>query len=133
MRYYLTFIYNCSFVNGIFPDDWKLARVSPIYKSGDKQECGNYWPISVWSVAAKVSEKLVSDQLNDCLRRENILTESKSGFRKRHSTASSLLTTTSSWLINMDSGLINGVFFLDLKKAFDSGQRQFCICIPECN
>ena len=38
---YLTYIYNCSLLSGIFPD-WKLAKVSPIYKSGNKQECGNY-------------------------------------------------------------------------------------------
>ena len=117
--HYLTLIYNCSLVTGIFPDDWKLARVSPIYKSGDKQQCGNYRPISVLSVAAKVFEKLVSDQLNDYLRRKSILTESQSGFTKGYSTASSLLTTTNSWLIYMDSGLIDGVLFLDLK-AFDT-------------
>ncbi len=84
--YYLTFIYNCSLATGIFPDDWKVARISPIYKSGDKQECGNYRPISVLSVAAKVFEKLMSDQLNGYLRKENILTKSQSGFRKGHST-----------------------------------------------
>ena len=33
---------------------------------------------------------------------------------------SSLLSTTNSWLLNMDSGLLNGVLFLDLKKAFDT-------------
>ena len=125
--YYLTFIYNCSLATGIFPDDWKVARISPIYKSGDKQECGNYRPISVLSVAAKVFEKLMSDQLNGYLRKENILTKSQSGFRKGHSTTSSLLSTTNSWLINMDSGLINGVLFLDLKKAFDTVDHQILI------
>ena len=62
---YLTHMYNCSLLSGIFPDEWKLARVSPIYKSGDKQECENYRPISVLSVAAKIFERLVCGQL-DC-------------------------------------------------------------------
>ena len=44
---YLTYIDNCSLSSGIFPDDWKKARVSPIFKAGDKDECGNYRPISV--------------------------------------------------------------------------------------
>ena len=117
---YLTHIYNCSLLSGIFPDGWKLARVSPVYKSGDKQECENYRPISVLSVAAKIFEKLVCGQLDCYLKKENILTKFQSGFRKGHSTTSSLLTTTNSWLVNMDSGLINGVLFLDLKKAFDT-------------
>ena len=117
---YLTHIYNCSLLSCIFADEWKLARVSPIYKFGDKQECENYRPISVLSVAAKIFEKLVCGQLDCYLKKENILTKFQSGFRKDHSTTSSLLTTTNSWLVNMDSGLINGVLFLDLKKAFDT-------------
>ena len=124
---YLTYIYNCSLLSGILPDDWKKARVSPIYKSGDKQECGNYRPISVLSVVAKIFEKLVGGQLNYYLKENNILTKFQSGFREGHSTTSSLLSSTNSWLINMDSGLINGVLFLDLKKAFDTVDHQILI------
>jgi hypothetical protein len=61
---YLTYIYNCFLLSGIFPDDWKMAKVSPIYKSWNKQECGNYRPISVLSVVSKIFEKLVCGQLN---------------------------------------------------------------------
>ena len=43
----------------IFPYDLKLAKVTLIYNSGDKTECGNYLPISVISAVAKVFEKLV--------------------------------------------------------------------------
>jgi hypothetical protein len=37
----LVSIFNLSLQSGIFPDDWKLARVTPIYKDGSKTECGN--------------------------------------------------------------------------------------------
>ena len=37
----------------------KLAKVTPIYKSGDKTECGNYRPISVIPAVTKLFEKLV--------------------------------------------------------------------------
>ena len=120
-------IYNCSLLSGIFPDDWKLAKVSPIYKSGNKQECGNYRPISVLSVVAKIFEKLVCGQLNFYFKEHQILTKFQSGFRKGHSTTSSLLSTTNSWLVNMDAGLINGVLFLDLKKEFDTVDHQILI------
>ncbi len=123
----MTYIFNCSLLSGIFPDDWKLARVSPIYKSGDKQECGNYRPISVLSVVAKIFEQLVCGQLNHYLKEKQILTKFESGFRQGHSITSSLLSTTNSWLVNMDAGLINGVLFLDLKKAFDTVGHQILI------
>ena len=116
----LTKIFNLSLSEGVFPDDWKNARVSPIYKSGDKEECGNYRPISVLSVVSKLFEKLVYKQIYSYLDENNVLTSFQSGFRKGHSTCTSLLNTTNTWLVSMDQGLINGVIFLDLKKAFDT-------------
>jgi hypothetical protein len=47
----------------IFPDDWKLAKITPVLKDGNKHDCGNYRPISVISVVAKILEKLVYQQL----------------------------------------------------------------------
>ena len=37
-----------------------------------------------------------------------------------HSTVTALLEATNSWSVNIDNGLINGVVFIDLKKAFDT-------------
>ena len=76
---YLTYIFNCSLYSRIFPDEWEIARVSPVYKSGGNEMCGNYRPISVLSVTAKLFEKLVCDQLNCYLRENQILTKFQSG------------------------------------------------------
>ena len=117
---FLVFIFNTSLKHGIFPDDLNTARISPIHKSGDKKIRGNYRPISVLSIIAKLFEKLVCAQLNSFLTENNILSSCQSGFRKNYSTASALLANTDSWLLNMDAGMINGVLFLDLFKAFDT-------------
>ena len=53
----LVMIYNSSMESGIFPDLWKLARVTPIFKSGNKSDANNYRPISVISVFARIFEK----------------------------------------------------------------------------
>jgi hypothetical protein len=37
-----------------------------------------------------------------------------------HSTVTALLETTNRWSTNIDNGLLNGVVFIDLKKAFDT-------------
>ena len=44
---YLSYIFNLSLSEGKFPDDWKSARVCPIFKSGKRDECANYRPILV--------------------------------------------------------------------------------------
>jgi hypothetical protein len=117
---FLALIFNTSLNNCIFPDDLKTARISPIYKSGNKKARGNYRPISVLSVIAKLFEKLICEQLNLFLEENKILSSCQSGFSKGHSTTSALLENTDSWLRNMDAGRINGVLFLDLCKAFDT-------------
>ena len=84
-----------------------------------KQKCDNYRPISVLSSVAKIYDKLVTEQLEIYLETNHILVEQQAGFRKNHSTQTSLLNITNQWLMDMDNGLLNGVIFLDLKKAFD--------------
>ena len=100
--------------------DWKLAKVSPIYKTGERIDPNNYRPISVLSTIARIFEKVIYEQLYDYLSRKNILDPRQSGFRSLHSTVTALLDVTNQWCFNIDRGLINGVLFLDLKKAFDT-------------
>ena len=44
----------------------------------------------------------------------------QSGFRPTYSTVTALLETTNNWCVNIDKGMLNGVIFIDLKKAFDT-------------
>ena len=59
----LTFIFNLSINQGIFPDSMKLAKVVPIFKQGSRFTCSNYRPISVLSSISKVFEKCIYNQL----------------------------------------------------------------------
>ena len=123
----LTKIFNSSLQQGIFPEYLKNATISPIYKNGDKSDCSNYRPISVLSNVAKILEKIVYNQLISYIKEKNILTNSQFGFRKSHSPTTSLLNSTNKWLLNIDKGLINGVLFLDLRKAFDTADHKILI------
>ena len=44
-------LFNKSLLSGIFPDDWKCARVTPLFKQGEASDLNNYRPISVISVS----------------------------------------------------------------------------------
>ena len=116
----LALIFNQSISTGIFPSDWKIARVTPIFKTGAKHDMENYRPISVISIVPKIMEKLIYNQLYDYLINSNILSNSQHGFRPCHSTTTALLVITNRWYQSMDVGQLNGVVFLDLKKAFDT-------------
>lgn len=51
----LTFIYNLSISECIFPELFKLAVIKPLYKNG----INNYRPISIISKFAKILEKII--------------------------------------------------------------------------
>ena len=80
----------------------------------------NYRPISVTTVVAKIFEKLIFEQLYEHLNNNKLISASQSGFRTLHSTLTALIETVDNWSINIDNGLLNGVIFIDLKKAFDT-------------
>ena len=69
----------------------------------------------------KSNSLLASFTMSSCMSYlyNAILASQQFGFRKKISTETAMLNVTNKWLINMDRGYLNGVIFLDLKKAFD--------------
>ena len=59
----LTAIFNPSLESGVYVDEWKLARVIPIYKSDNRTKCENYRPISILPTVSKVFEREVFNQV----------------------------------------------------------------------
>ena len=113
-------IFNLSMETGRFPDNWKIARVAPIFKSGQPNDRSNYRPISVLPVLARVFEKLIYNQLYDYLDKNKHLFSNQSGFRALHSVVTCLLNNTDDWYVDMDNGKYTANIFIDLKKAFDT-------------
>jgi len=52
----LSIIYYQSWLTREVPDGWRIAKVTPIYKQGWKEDPGNYRPVSLNSVLGKVME-----------------------------------------------------------------------------
>ncbi|KFV57421.1 hypothetical protein N341_12721, partial [Tyto alba] len=55
----LSIIYQQSWLTREVPVDWKLSNVMPIYKKGQKEDLGNYSPVSLISVPGKVMEQII--------------------------------------------------------------------------
>ena len=69
----LTHIIDKSIKEGVFPSELKLAKVVPIFKSGDSSKITNYRPISVLSFFSKVFERVMYNHITDFIDSLNVL------------------------------------------------------------
>ena len=87
----LLYIVNKSLITGEFPCSWKEAKVKPLFKSGAKDDKNNYRPISILPTISKLVEKWIESQFSHYLNEYNLLHQSQSGFRPKHSTESAII------------------------------------------
>jgi Reverse transcriptase (RNA-dependent DNA polymerase) len=123
----LKHILSASFTSGIFPDQLKVAKVVPIFKSGDKLCMNNYRPISLLNVFSKIFEKIVCSRLTNFLETNKLISSAQFGFRKNHSTTHPLTK-----FLNLISKFSNDskhtiAIFCDLKKAFDTCNHEILL------
>ena len=98
-------IMNISVETGMYPSQLKHAKIMPIFKCDDKEEVGNYRPISLLSNLNRIFEKLVYNRLKFFVNK--ILYSSQYGFREGHSTSHALLDIVNKIQTNMDNNLFS--------------------------
>ena len=88
----LTTIFNNCITEGIYPDALKVAKVIPMHKNGDTSNPSNYRPISILPHFSKIFEKILLEDLQSFLDKNNILCPNQFGFRKGFSTVHALMS-----------------------------------------
>jgi len=116
----LTKIYNKSLNSGCFPLDWKRSNVTPVHKGGSCDSPGNFRPISVVPIVAKIFEKIVGFQLSSYFETHQLYSAYQGAYRKGKSTEQLLMVAVDTIVNALDKKLVTCVAFLDLRKAFDS-------------
>ena len=113
-------VFNLSIVKGIFPDDLKIARVTPVFKGGDEKDLENYRPISVLPCFSKILERIMYNRLYNHLIKNNILYSKQFGFQKGHSTEYAIIQLIDQINNNFENNEFTIGVFIDLSKAFDT-------------
>ena len=109
-----------SFETSHFPASLKIARITPIFKEGDKNNVNDYRPISVLPIFSKIFEKAAYQQLYQYLELNSFLNNNQFGFRSKKSTTHAIINFLQYLYENLDSGKLIFSIFLDFRKAFDS-------------
>ena len=100
---------------GFFPDDEKIACITPAFKKENRLDETNYRPISVLNVFSKVFERFILDQFTSYFK--SILSEFRSADSKQYSCQHVLLRMTETWRKCLVK--IVGATLMDLLKAFN--------------
>ena len=119
----LTYLFNLSIKQKVFPNQWKAALVIPIPKSGDPKKVENYRPISLLPLPGKILEKLVHTQLSLHLENNDSLSENQFGFRKQCSTSHAVSQLLNRIYTNINRSTIMAAIYIDFSKAFNCVQH----------
>jgi len=105
--------------SGIFPTEWKMANVVPVFKKDDKQNVKNYRPVSLLPIFGKIFERLIYKEMYSFFIENNLISQNQSGFKQGDSCTNQLVSITHDIYKSLDQGYeVRGVF-LDISKAFD--------------
>ena len=101
-------------LNKNFPENLKLAHVSPIFKKKDKTFVDNYRLVSVLPTVSKTFERIIQKQISDYIGK--FLSPFLCGHRKGFSTQYALLTLTERWKFCLDKqGFAGALLMIYLK------------------
>ncbi len=121
---YLDVVFQKCLDEGCFPEDWKKANISPIFKKGSKSDPNNYRPISLTSICGKLFEHILTSNLASFLDTNKYFHADQFGFRKNRSCEMQLARVAQDIALILDSGREAYMVFLDFAKAFDKVPHQ---------
>ena len=104
-----------------------MLKVKPVFKKDSKTDPQNYHPISHLPLLSKIIERIVHDQTEEFLSKNNLLYRFQSGFWKNYSTNTCLLHLTDKITTGFAKGLFTGMVLIDLQKAFDTTGHQILL------
>lgn len=110
-------IFNLCLNKSVFPEYFKLTRVTPIFKNGDPKLIQNYRPVAILSVPAKIFEILICKKIMSFIK--PILSEKQHGFQPKKSILTNMMNFTEFASTALDQNCQIDVIFTDYTKAFD--------------
>jgi len=84
----LAILYNKSVTEGMVPQEWKTANITPLFKGGTRSEPGNYRPASLTSY---LLEAIIKDDILNHLTVYSLINDSQHGFLAKRSCLTNLL------------------------------------------
>ena len=117
-------LFNYMLKTGNFPENRKLADITPLFKKNPLHKVNNT-PVSVLPSISKVFEKLMQKQISGYI--SNYLSPYLCGYRKGFSSQHAPLSLIKNWKKVLDKKGFGEAVLMDLAKAFDIIKRNLLI------
>ena len=109
-----------SLQSGCFPNQMKIAKVKPLFKTGEHEILSNYRPISILPTFSKLLERIMYNRVYKHVTQTNLLYDKQFGFQKQCSTEHAILQLSKEILSSFNKTEFTLGVFVDLSKAFDT-------------
>jgi exonuclease III len=125
----ITRLINLSLAEGMFPNAYKQALVSPRLKKHNlpTEDLSSYRPISNLNFISKILERIIHTRLSAHVQSSSLLTPFQSAYRHLHSTETALLRIQNDLLNAFDQQKVSALVLLDLSAAFDTIDHQILL------
>ncbi|GAB0181608.1 mitochondrial enolase superfamily member 1 [Grus japonensis] len=116
----LSIIYQQSWLTREVPVDWRLANVMPLHKKGQKENLGNYRPVTLTLVPGNVMEQIILSAIRWHVQDNQVIRPSQHGFMKGRSRLTHLISFYDRMTCFVDEGKAVDVVYLDFSNTFDT-------------
>lgn len=123
---------NYSFTHGICPPNWRKTMITPIQKVPGTTKAEEFRPINTIFITDKLTEKIVAEQLKMYLEQNDIISDRQSGFREDYSCETAINFILERWKSAIENNRIVVAIFFDLKRAFETIDRQVLLETMKC-
>jgi hypothetical protein len=118
-------IFNASLRQSKFPSLWKISKIIPVFKNGDRSIIDNYRPISILSNFSKIFEIVLYSYIYPYIT--NFISPQQHGFLKKRSTVTNLACFSQYVSESINQGSQVDTIYTDFAKAFDRVDHRLII------
>ena len=129
MSFPISYLVNLSFTTGEFPNLCEIAKVIPLFKTGDPLDCYNYRLLSLLFTFSKIFGKCVYKHVYSFLEKNNVIFKRQFGFSSGYFSNHKIANLIQSIKEYIDNDNYVCSVFIDLEKAFNTVGYQILLQI----
>ena len=123
----LLHLVNLTIEKSEYPQLWKVNKVTPHFKKGDKTLGENWRPVTDIVFVSKLAEAAVFQQVSEHFSVNKLWHPNHHGFRPNHSTATAITQLYDIFIRGAENKELTAALLLDLSAAFDVVDHQILL------